>query len=150
MAYATQADLLEQEGEDVVYAAFDRDQDGVLDTQAISDALDNASATIDSYISIRYELPLPVAPAWGKRLCIDIALYFGSRRAGSLTTELRKRYDDAIAFLKDVAAGIAGLGVPTASEPQGDGDGLVKGGEILVDEGADNPRLFTRCTTRGL
>lgn len=150
MAYATQQDMLDQEGEDVVYAAFDRDHDGVLDSVALGDALDNASATMDSYLSLRYDLPLPIIPPWAKRVCIDLAIYYGSRSAGSLTTEITKRKEDDILFLRDIGLGKAGLGVAAVDEPQDPDDGLVKGGEILVDGGSDNPRLFTRCQTRRL
>lgn len=142
MAYATLADMLQQEGDDAVYAAFDRDRDQVIEEAAANDALDNGAAVIDSYLSQRYDLPLQTPPRWAKRINIDLALYFGSRGADVLTRELRQRYEDDLAFLKSVSTGAIGLGVATAQQPAGADDGLVKG-EILVES---EYRLFNRRT----
>lgn len=146
MPYATKQDLLDREGEDMIFAVADRDRDEVLDEAAIERALADASAEMDGYISRRYSLPLVTAPAWGKQICGDIAIYRLARAADALTNELRQRYEDARSFLDRVALGKVDLGLPATDEPAGDA-GEVKGGEILVDA---EPRLFSRRRLRGL
>lgn len=143
--YAQPQDLLDSEGEDLVYAIFDRNTDGVLDQVAIDRCQLDASAEMDGYISRRYPIPAPVTPAWAKQICNDIAIYRGARSADRLTTELRQRYEDAIKFLENVAAGKVGLGVAESTNPDAGSDGDVKGGEILV---SSQPRRFGRDRTR--
>ncbi|MDI3259693.1 MAG: DUF1320 domain-containing protein [Sinobacteraceae bacterium] len=150
MAYATLQDVLDLEGEDTLYAAADRDRDGTLnaaETLAVSDALDAGAAEMDSYIGQRFDLPLPSAPPWAKRLNIDIALYRLARSADALTNELRQRYEDAIAFLKNVATGRAGLALPAIDMPAGDDTGEIKGGDPLIQAA---PRVFLRGARGGV
>lgn len=144
MSYATYNDLVEREAEDAIYAAADSDHDGVLDAadlQRIDKALSDATGEMNSYIGQRHELPLQQPPVWGVQVCIDIAMYRLSRQADALTNELRQRYTDAVAMLKNVAKGSAGLGLPVAATPAITAPGEVKDGEALI---ISNPRLFTR------
>lgn len=145
MSYATQQNLLDREGEDVIFAVADRDRDGVLDAVAIERALVDASAEIDGYLSMRFTLPLPAAPAWAVQICGDIAIYRLARSADALTRELRQRYEDAIAFLKNVSNGKAGLGLAEPDLPPAGESGDVRGGEILVQA---EERLFSRSGLR--
>lgn len=108
MAYATSQEMIDRVGIDALTAVADRDGDGAVETEAITAALDDASADIDSYLAVRYPLPLAQTPAAVKRVCFDIAMYHLS---GNRTTEeVEKRYNNAIAWLRDVAKGVAGLG----------------------------------------
>lgn len=147
MPYATRQDLLDRESEDLIYSVFDRDRDEVLDETAMDRCIADASAEMDGYIGQRYTLPLPTAPAWAMQICGDIAIYRGARAADALTNELRQRYEDAIAFLRNVAKGAAGLGLAPVDEPQTGDTGEVKGGEILVQA---SERMFTRERMRRL
>ena len=141
MIYATRQDILSREGADALFAAADRDRDGQTDVAAVDAKLADASATIDTYLSLRYPLPLSVVPPVLKRLCVDITLYGLSLSADALTKELRQRYEDAISLLKQMASGAVGLGVELAPETPVSGE--VKGGEILL---SPKPRLFSRDT----
>lgn len=144
MSYATYSDLTARESEDAIYAAADHNRDGVLDAAdllAIDKALADATGEMNSYIGQRHDLPLPTAPVWAVQICIDIALYRLSRMADALTNELRQRYADAVAFLKRVSKGEAGLGLPTTDTPPITAAGEIRGGEILVES---QPRLFGR------
>ena len=145
MLYATLQDLLDRESEDLVYAVFDRDHDGVLDTVAVDRCIADASGEMDGSISQRFTLPLPQPPTWGVQTCLDIAIYRGAREAGALTKEIRLRYDDAQVLLDRVAKGKLGLGYTITESTPGD-SGDVKGGEILVQS---NERAFTRSKLRG-
>ncbi|MBS0370756.1 MAG: DUF1320 domain-containing protein [Proteobacteria bacterium] len=82
--------------------------DSVLD-RAIADA----DAEIDGYVGARYALPLPdpVPPVLVPIAC-DIARY--RLFDDSVTDVVRQRYEDAIARLKDIAAGRLSLGIDPA------------------------------------
>lgn len=88
-------------------------------------ALADASATIDGYLAARYAPPFPSAPALLEPLCCDIARYLLASSSSSTraTEAIRARRDDAIAWLRDAAAGKLGLGLdPSGAEaPTEDG-----------------------------
>jgi len=71
-------------------------------------AAENDSASmIDGYISVRYTLPLVYVPALVMGLTADIARFkLWDKRAPD---EVRKRYEDALAMLKDIAKGLITL-----------------------------------------
>jgi len=76
---------------------------------SIEEALQDASEEIDSYISVRYVLPLPSTPSTLKRIACNIAryrLYFQQP-----TEEIENRYKAEIDFLKRVADGKATLNI---------------------------------------
>jgi len=78
----------------------------------IAAALEDADARVNSYIAVVYTVPLSPVPATLTRIAGDIARYFlYDDRA---TDQVTERFNAAIAFLKDVAAGRASLGVDTA------------------------------------
>lgn len=76
---------------------------------SIEEALQDASEEIDSYIAVRYVLPLPSTPSTLKRIACNIAryrLYFQQP-----TEEIENRYKAEIDFLKRVADGKATLNI---------------------------------------
>ena len=138
MAYATTRDITDRYGPDALTIASDRDGDGQPDPDAVARSLGDASAEIDSYLQVRYELPLAVVPPVLVRLCVDIAIYRLSATADIATEEQRRRYDDAIRWLQEVARGLAGLVLPKP--------------EAAAPAGAafsGQPRVFSRQTLRG-
>lgn len=112
MAYATREQFISLYGLDAVRVVADRNQDGQPDDQVIDDALANAAGEIDSYVGVLHRLPLQVVPPALVRVCGDIAMYRLSQD-GALTEDKRKRYEDAVSFLRRVADGSASLGQPT-------------------------------------
>ena len=62
MSYATLAALLERYDESEILVIADRDQDGEIDEAVVQDALDDATAEIDTWVQARYTLPLPRTP----------------------------------------------------------------------------------------
>lgn len=111
MAYAIIQDLIDRHGEDTVLVVSDRDGDGVVDTTAVSDALDDASDEIDTYLAKRHSLPLATTPGVLTRMCGDIAIYRLADTADVLTDERRTRFEDALVWLKMAAKGTVSLGL---------------------------------------
>lgn len=90
----------------------------------VNAALAAASSTADSYLRQRFTLPLT---AWGDELtravCSLVAYDLLSNRgydpgAGD-NDNIRLRYDDALAWLKDVAKGTLSPEVTDSAEPPG-------------------------------
>lgn len=123
MPYATATDLTDRYGASALVLAADRDGDGVADTAAVDRALADATGEVDSYIAARYPVPLAAPlPSRVVQVTVDIAFYRLCREAGSYTEEIRQRYDDALAWLRDVARGIATLGQPAEAPAASAGD----------------------------
>lgn len=143
MAYATQGDIAELYGPHALHVA-DRDGDGLADAAAVTRALEGASDEIDSYLAVRYRLPLAQPPRILRQHAVDIALYRLALSADVLSEEHRRRYEDAIAALKRIAKGEAALVMPVDPEAEDDGQGprpIVSGGP---------ERIFSRDKMRGL
>lgn len=140
MPYITLQDLIDRYGEVVMLGVADRDSDGEYDTDAVDRAITDASETIDSYLAKRYALPLPSIPAPLKRICGDIVLYLLSSD-GTVTDEKRKRYEDAINFLKALAKGDASLGAALEQDSNNN---------VGQVEMTSSPRLFSRNTMRSV
>lgn len=98
MTYATRTDLEER------YGATELTQrETVLPAGAVARALADADVEIDSYLATRYGVPMSPIPSNVTRVAAAIARY---RILGDAVTDLaRKEYEDARAWLKDVAAG---------------------------------------------
>lgn len=145
MPYATIEDLVAKYGEQFVLQCFDIDAIGSPNARKVTAILEDASILIDGYLG-RYSTPIdtdeyPQAGALLRQKCTDIAVYQASADAASLTLEKRVRFEDAIAWLKDLNTGKVDMGLPLPGvEPVAV---VVSEGSVLVDSG---PRLFTRAT----
>ena len=106
MIYATRSDI------ETIYGArhlatlvpVDVDMD-----IAVARAIDSAQAMIDPYLRKRYAVPLPLVPAIVRQCAIDIACWQLAPAADRMSEEIEKRAKMRLAFLKDVAAGIADI-----------------------------------------
>lgn len=105
MSYATVTEATNRYGSDYIITSCDRDNDGTLDSTAFQLGLDDATDWMDSFLLGRYDLPLLSVPAVFKRYCIDVAVFFVSESAGTMTTEKRDRFTRAQEFLQMVAEG---------------------------------------------
>ena len=109
--YATESDLVARFGDEI------ENLKTMLPSQSsVQDAIQDATEEINGHIGGRYPLPLPNVPSNLKRMACDIAryrLYFQQP-----TEEVRKRYEDAIAFLKRVADNKAHLQIQDAVSNQ--------------------------------
>lgn len=103
----------------------------------IEQAIEDAQSAIDGYLSGRYGTPMATPPAVVKRLASDVARYY--LYDDHATETVQKRYDAAIAFFRDVAAGKVMLGPEAqASKPAG--------GTVQVVTGE---RVFSRSARGG-
>jgi phage gp36-like protein len=112
--YATIANLIASFGEAELVQLTDREATGDYDEAVITRALQDAAELINSYLSQRYPLPLPATPQVVITRACDIARWRLYKDAP--TEEVRKRYEEAVAWLRDVVAGKAGLGFPDSSQ----------------------------------
>lgn len=140
MSYATLTTLVDQFGAEEVTRSADRDLDGVADTDVVDRALADTDGIIDSRLAVVYELPLAEVPAVLVAYAGDIALYRMSYDTGTLTVEKRQRYEDAIAWLKEIASGKGKLG------GQPEPDTKTAAGIRMTAES----REFTRTSLRGV
>ena len=128
MAYATQSDLVPRRLTELVLGQLtdDSGQD-VIDADVVTQVLTEASATVDSYVRLRYAVPLQPSEQI-KGLTLDIAVYLLYSRRDRVSDSVQKRHDDAIQFLRDVGAGKAGLDQPVDASPQ------ASGGPVVTDQ----------------
>jgi phage gp36-like protein len=133
MAYAVQSDLvpLRMTQKDLNELTIDNvpgqtpidptSTEGLAIVAAVtSAALEEASGRVDSYCRARYVTPLQQSDDV-KSLTLDIAQYllFSRRRTTKITDTVQERFNQALAFLKDIAAAKASLDQPaTAATPQ--------------------------------
>lgn len=122
MAYAGLQDVIDLHGVEHTALMADRDDDGQPDAAAFAQALELASNEIDSRLSIRYGVPLNPVPAMVKVAAIEIAMYRLANDPNKLTDDIRKRYEDTIKWLSDVASGKANVGVPALDDIAEKGD----------------------------
>jgi len=121
MAYATQSDLvpLRMTVKDLTELTDD-DNTGQINTAIVTAALEEASGRVESYCRQRYVTPLQQSDDV-LALTLDIAVYllFSRRRETVIGETVQQRFDQAISFLKDIAAAKASLDQPvTALQPQ--------------------------------
>lgn len=118
MAYATVADLVARYTEPTIAGLTDLTRVGSVNAEIAQQGLDDASAEIDGYLASRYELPLPAPVRLLSLYCCDIAVYRLATGKRQLTEDMVHRYEAAIAYLKLVASGKAGLGVAENTDPK--------------------------------
>lgn len=139
--YAIDADLQAYFGSEQYLIAADRDGDSTADAGVVAAALIKASEEIDSYLCQRYTLPLATVPGVLLGICCDIAMYRLSINSTAMTEEKRTRYEDAIKWLRDVAKGVAGIGV---LEEGSDSD------DVATVTSTSEARLFSRMKLAGV
>lgn len=124
MAYATQAQLvpLRMTQKDVTELTVDVPSgnpvtDAAVTASIVSATLEEASGRVDSYCRSRYATPLQPSDDVVS-LTLDIAVYllFSRRRTQRITETVQGRFDQAIAFLKDISNAKASLDQPITQE----------------------------------
>lgn len=119
MAYCSSQDLIDRFGNDeLVRLTAQSDEYGaygtVINQIQIDRALNDASATINSYLAARYPLPLANALPILNRLACDISRYF--LHDTNPLDEVTNRYKEAIRYLEKVSKGDITLGVSSEGE----------------------------------
>jgi len=139
MAYCSQADLEKLVGPEVL-AELTTDVGEMADTEVVAAAIAQADAEIDAYLAKRYRLPLASVPPVVKALSIDIALYHLHSRREGMPPIREEKYKRAVAFLTDVARGLAEIVGADGAEVTGD--------DSEVAEITSNDRVFSRDTLK--
>lgn len=118
MSYITREDLIESFGQ----IEIDRLEFNITKSESAEDkakasqtAAQSASNKVDSYLGVRYDLPLPSTPDVLKTCVCDVARYLMYK--DKPTEEVENRYKEALSYLKDLGAGRAKLVFPI--EPMG-------------------------------
>ncbi len=116
MAYCTEDDLFnmipEEDLTDLTVESGD-----VPDSTVVADAISKADAEIDSYLGVKYVVPVAPTPDQVKALSVDLAIYHLYSRHSIVPPVRQQKYEDAVAFLKQVAAGAAVITGPNGEAP---------------------------------
>lgn len=131
MTYATLQTMLERFGDEELIQRTDRHGSGQLDVQVMARALADADAEVNSYLAVRYALPLAGVPTALARVAADVARY--RLYDDGVPETVRKRYEDAVALLKRMASGDVKL-VLDGDGQGGTGTGTGSGGTQVVPE----------------
>lgn len=141
MSYASLPLLQERFGLDELVQRSDKYQPytGAVVTAVIDRALADADAEIDGYVGSRYTLPLPLpTPPVLVPIACDIARY--RLYDDAVPDVVRQRYEDAIARLRDIAAGRLSLGIDPAPAAGSQGAVLARSPSRIF--GADQLRDY--------
>ena len=134
--YATPADMIarfgQQEMIDLSAPGEQSVNEGVL-TQALSDA----SALIDSYVSGRYTVPLSPIPVVLSRTACSVARYY--LYDDQVKESVERSFKDATRYLQEISKGTVKLGLSQAGE-------LSAQTESLTQMSSDKP-IWSRKTS---
>ena len=121
MPYATQDDIIASGvTEAELIQLTDDDNTHAIDATKVDAAIADGSSTVESSCRQRYTLPLQPS-AKVTSLVVDLAVYALFKRRRRVPDAVKQASDDAVAFLKDVAAGKASLDQPAGATPQQSG-----------------------------
>jgi phage gp36-like protein len=127
MAYCTADDIATLYSQELLNIIGDNTGAGIATDARVQAAIKAAQGIIDAYLTTKYQLPLASTPEILRQLSIDIVVYRLALFPLSRTEEMRTRYSDAIAFLKQLANGTAAL-PPDTSATTGSGTTSGSGG----------------------
>lgn len=140
MAYCELTDINDQIDERDLISITDDDDTGSVDSDKVGAAIEKADAMIDSYLAVKYAVPMDPVPAIVKKLSVDIAVYELFSRRDRVSDSTRKRFDDAVTFLKDVAKGKAGISGATSADSS-----MSSNAPTMTT----SPRVFSRIKMKG-
>ena len=115
--YATLSDLRTRFGDQLLIQLSDLTGTGAIDQDKVNSALSDAGNLIDGYARGRYQTPMtPVLSLVTRKAC-DIALF--NLYVNAPPEHVRKGYEDAVKWAKDIKSGdvtldVAGLETPSA------------------------------------
>jgi phage gp36-like protein len=141
MTYASQSDLVERYGTDMLINLTDRATPPVdaIDAGVVTRGLEDADAAIDGYLKGRYALPLSVTPPLLRDLAQAITIYKLHRDTAA--EKIRNDYTDALKTLSLIASGTIRLDV-AGVEPAASGASGVRTSDRARDMTPDNMKGF--------
>lgn len=117
MDYCTQNDIEKRIGTADLAGLADYDGDGSPDSDVVSAAIGDACSLIDSYLSVRFTVPVSPVPDVLRTRAVNLSVYFLHLGRDSATEDVRRQYEDDVAWLRQVVAGDVSLGIePSAAE----------------------------------
>jgi phage gp36-like protein len=121
--YATLGNLQERFGAKEIVGLTDRDGDDQADTDLVAAIIADVDAEIDSYLSVRYDLPIDPVPRLLTRLACTLIrerLYLadGGRLADDHPAKVEAKASRQV--LRDIAAARAHLPISTHSAGSGE------------------------------
>ncbi len=143
MTYATRQDLIDRD-ESMLWNLALNAETNALDETTIEQALQQASDEIDSLLARRFQLPLPTVPGVINKMAVQIAIYWLADNDNQVTDLIEKRYQQAIATIKEIVAGTRELGLPTETATPEAASGKV----TLIQ--SESGRLMTREKLSGV
>ena len=111
--YAQVTDMQMRFGQEELEQLAPSDTDAV-DQSKVESALNDASAEMDTYLGSVYTLPMTEPNPYLKTICCDITRF--RLWDDAVSEEVRKRYEDAVAWLKKVVKGDVSLGTENQEE----------------------------------
>lgn len=136
--YATIQDMLNAFGDEEVIALTDRENTGEVDEAVALEALERASSEADSYLSVRYRVPVVVVDKVLIDAVCQIARYRLTGGPANETDPIQARYSEAVAWLRRISKGEANL--PGMVDP------AETAGSVLFSTGR---RVFKRPVPQG-
>lgn len=122
MTYATQQNMIDRFGEQELIELTDHADTGAINATVLGQALADADAEINAYLTSRYTLPLASVPPVLVKFAADVARYqLYDTRASE---QVKARYDDAVKFFKMLASGSVSLGLDPVNQPVADVGGV--------------------------
>lgn len=142
MAYATHQHMIERFTEaELRQLAPAAGQPGVIDQVRVQRALDDASAELDSYLAVRFAVPIAgELPLLVKATC-DIAREDLARAPSDAVVAAAKRARD---WAKAVAKDAATLGAGPAGDPEAVPEAEAGGAQVMAPD-----RVFTEDSLAG-
>jgi phage gp36-like protein len=138
MAYCAQTDIEKLLTPAQLVQLTDDDANGVADAAPITEAIAQADAEIDGYLGSRYTVPVSPVPTLLRNLSVAISIWKIYGRRSVSNERRRQEYEDAVAKLRDLAAGRMVLPAAGGGEVASDGSDLPEASTVESD------RLFTR------
>lgn len=136
MAYSTQADLVNRFARMKLWT--DDDASGAVDAAVVGEAIEDADAEINMAVRQKYTFPLALSDATTvaklKSTSTAIAGYFLALRNDeyNVPESMKTLFDEALAWLKQVASGAVILPGETATDDAPPSGGLVFSGEDVI------------------
>lgn len=142
MTYATKQDLIDRFGELELKQLTDRTNrpPSAIDDTVVSRALGDADDLVNGYLAKAYALPIATPPGILTRMSADIARFYLHAGKADKESPVSRAYDQAVAWLKDVARGVVTI------EADGVAPAQAGGGSVQANPSS---RVFTRESLRG-
>ena len=149
MAYCTQQDILNSGISERELAELTSEEEGVINAATVAAAIKKADDEINSYVAVKYAVPLSPVPSLVNTWSTKITKYYlfdgRAHRMGGIPDSIRDGYKDSIAQLKDVAKGSLSIGIDPPPAAKSTGQPSV---ETNVGDDQDS-RDFSKGKLRG-